>query len=460
MIKFSSSIHRRWLRISIFTSFIVLVFLCAALISADHPLFLGLRRRRDFSILTRASVDEGCVHFCDAAAGAVCPHHQADGDAPDACVLRNVVLRDGAAALEFAAPRGELPARLALQPGPLRFEGVATSGVALPKECAVRGTTLLVVNYQQHIPHFGEGLFFALSGLLAADGELLCQAGRECHLLFHQKVHWPERVSVTWHEGALAAVKEAAPPHSPEALNADLFNVAGAARSAELMPGCGLGALKFERIALVHSRLGRRWFSEPPACVAFRAAALRLHAPEASDSGVLQSGAIALLERRGSRNIVNIDEVKAALLAHFGVPVRLLSFEGLSFGEQVRALHDVRLLVAPHGAGLTNLVFLPPGAALVEIFPIHWRPGLYFDSLAESCSVWHGAYQNEDVAAAELSASCRETFGERMPPLVQCSDHARCIDCGKQSSTHVDLARLAVVIAAAEKHLAKASSRA
>ena len=450
--------HRLRITTIITTVIVVLLLFATGTRLFSDSSVLGLLRRRDFSARAHASTDEGCLHFCDAAAGAACPHHQPDGgDAPDACVLRNVVLRDSAEALEFAAPRGALPARLALQPGPLRFEGVVGSGVPLSRECVVRGTTLLVTNYQQHIPHFGEGLFFALSGLLVADGELLCLTGHECHLMFHQRVHWPERVSVAWHEGALAVAKDAVPPHLPKALNTDLFNVAGAARSAELMPGCSLGALEFERIALVNSRYGRRWFSGPPACASFRDAALRLHVPGASDMGVLQRGAIALLERRGSRNIVNIDEVREALLKRFGVPVRMLSFEGLTFGEQVRALHDVRLLVAPHGAGLTNLVFLPPGAALVEIFPLHWRPGLYFDSLAESCGVWHGAYQNEEIAAAELSASCRETFGEHMPPLLECPDQARCIDCGKQSSTSVDVARLDVVIAAAEAHLKKSS---
>ena len=406
---------------------------------------------------SRVSADEGCVAFCDSAS---CARLAAgDGHEPDACIVRNIVLRDGVATLEFVASQGTLPARLAAQPGPLRFGGIAAAGpAALPAPCVVPGTTILVVNYQQHIPHFGEGLFFALSGLLAGDGELLCEAGRACRLLFHQVEQWPERRSIAWHEGALTVAAAAVPRHALTVLNADLFNVAGAARSAEVAVGCGAGALEFERLAVVHSRYMRRWFVSPLACAAFRGAALRLHAPTGSDVGVLQRGAVALLVRRGSRSITNSDAVEAALRKRFGVDVRTIAFDGLAFAEQVIALHDVRLLVAPHGAGLTNLVFLPPGAALVEVFPLHWRPGDYFDSLAGSCSVWYSAYQNEDVSSATLSESCRKSFGERLPPLDECADRQHCINCGKQSATLVDLTRLDELFRAAQVHLAAASA--
>ena len=408
---------------------------------------------------TSLSADEGCVLFCDPGAAA-CPRYEAASGAPDACIVRNVVLRDRAAALEFAAPRAG-PLRDAgaagpprAPPGPLRF--VDAAHVLVPPRCIVRGTTVLVTNYQQHIPHFAEGLFFALSGLLAGDGGLLCEAGRPCQLLFHQLEIWPERAGIAWHEGALVAAEATAPLHAPTALNVDLFNVVGASRSAELAPGCTAGALKFERLAVLHARVGRRWFSGPRACAAFRGAALQQHVPAARGAGALQRGAIALLVRRGSRSISNSDAVEAAMRARFGAPVRLVSFEGLSFGDQVRALHDVRLLVAPHGAGLANLVFLPRGAALIEVFPIFWRPAQYFDALADTCGMWYRAYENHDGAAAELSAPCREAFGERLPPGEECSSQQRCVECGKQSATRVDIARIDALLAEAQAHLASA----
>ena len=40
----------------------------------------------------------------------------------------------------------------------------------------------------------------------------------------------------------------------------------------------------------------------------------------------------------------------------------------LSPAEQVRAFAEAECIVGPHGAGLTNLAFAAPGAAVVELF--------------------------------------------------------------------------------------------
>jgi len=41
--------------------------------------------------------------------------------------------------------------------------------------------------------------------------------------------------------------------------------------------------------------------------------------------------------------------------------------ERLDFGDQVRLMQDTAVLAGPHGAGLTNMIFCPPGAQIVEI---------------------------------------------------------------------------------------------
>jgi capsular polysaccharide biosynthesis protein len=40
-------------------------------------------------------------------------------------------------------------------------------------------------------------------------------------------------------------------------------------------------------------------------------------------------------------------------------------------------------IVAPHGAGLTNLVYSPPGCLVLDVFPSHPIP--YYRWLAQSC---------------------------------------------------------------------------
>jgi capsular polysaccharide biosynthesis protein len=39
------------------------------------------------------------------------------------------------------------------------------------------------------------------------------------------------------------------------------------------------------------------------------------------------------------------------------------------YTDQAALLSDTQLLITMHGAGLTNAIFLPPRAAVIEIFP-------------------------------------------------------------------------------------------
>lgn len=64
------------------------------------------------------------------------------------------------------------------------------------------------------------------------------------------------------------------------------------------------------------------------------------------------------------RKLLNESEVEAALAPlgfHTIVPGEM------SVREQIEAFSRARVVVAPHGAGLANMAFAPPGAALVEI---------------------------------------------------------------------------------------------
>jgi len=72
------------------------------------------------------------------------------------------------------------------------------------------------------------------------------------------------------------------------------------------------------------------------------------------------------IDRRGAANrrLANEDAVIAALAGAGVVPIRL---EALSLAAQAALFRQAELVVAPHGAGLANLVFAPPGCAVVEL---------------------------------------------------------------------------------------------
>jgi hypothetical protein len=80
----------------------------------------------------------------------------------------------------------------------------------------------------------------------------------------------------------------------------------------------------------------------------------------------------AMAKRRG---LINEPELWSALESRAFVKLHL---EELSWSEQIAAFRSAKVIVAPHGAGLANLVFCQPGTRIVELFnrsyvnPCYW----------------------------------------------------------------------------------------
>jgi len=51
-----------------------------------------------------------------------------------------------------------------------------------------------------------------------------------------------------------------------------------------------------------------------------------------------------------------------------------IELAGRAPAEQIALLREAAVVAGPHGAGLANLVFCPPGAAVIELHPGHDRP--------------------------------------------------------------------------------------
>lgn len=90
--------------------------------------------------------------------------------------------------------------------------------------------------------------------------------------------------------------------------------------------------------------------------------------------------------RAGRRRLVNEDEVWP-LLERRGF--ERVFMEGLGFEEQVRLMHETAVLAAPHGAGLTNMVFCPEGAHVVEVADLGFpNPNFYAVAAALGHPYW------------------------------------------------------------------------
>lgn len=70
------------------------------------------------------------------------------------------------------------------------------------------------------------------------------------------------------------------------------------------------------------------------------------------------------------------DPALRRLLAAYGVQTVVPG--RMSVADQVRVFAEADLVIAPHGAGNANMVFAPPGAALVELVPSVSRDPLYW----------------------------------------------------------------------------------
>jgi capsular polysaccharide biosynthesis protein len=66
------------------------------------------------------------------------------------------------------------------------------------------------------------------------------------------------------------------------------------------------------------------------------------------------------------RKLINEEEVFHVLEEH---GFKKVSLSTMSFLEKIQLFHTAEVIVSPHGAGLTNLVFCNPGTRVIELFP-------------------------------------------------------------------------------------------
>jgi capsular polysaccharide biosynthesis protein len=67
---------------------------------------------------------------------------------------------------------------------------------------------------------------------------------------------------------------------------------------------------------------------------------------------------------------------------------RSVKLETMSVAEQAACLAAAKVVVAPHGGGLTNLVFCSPGTKVIEIFSPLYVPHCYW-MISNLCGLEH-----------------------------------------------------------------------
>eukprot|EP00005_Dracoamoeba_jomungandri_P014831 CAMPEP_0174266518 /NCGR_PEP_ID=MMETSP0439-20130205/30532_1 /TAXON_ID=0 /ORGANISM="Stereomyxa ramosa, Strain Chinc5" /LENGTH=346 /DNA_ID=CAMNT_0015353535 /DNA_START=245 /DNA_END=1285 /DNA_ORIENTATION=- len=121
--------------------------------------------------------------------------------------------------------------------------------------------------------------------------------------------------------------------------------------------------------------------------------------------------------RRGSRTIINEDQLRA-LAKEYDFPVKFVYFEDLSVDEQLRLVHESTVLIGMYGSNLANLVFLPEGATVIQLFPYNfYRPTYNYISKLASVNIleWRNDNIKQTVFHPEL---LREKYPNLKDPEV------------------------------------------
>ncbi|CAL8463208.1 g2742 [Coccomyxa elongata] len=128
-------------------------------------------------------------------------------------------------------------------------------------------------------------------------------------------------------------------------------------------------------------------------------------------NGPRRSVKVALIERKGHRKILNLNEVAQrcrglAPADGRALTCTIISFDDISdFPALLRELQTIDILVGMHGAGLINAFFMRPGTAFIEIFPCG------FGNEHHRHYYWHPSHVEAQIYAFQLfindPASCR-----------------------------------------------------
>jgi hypothetical protein len=98
----------------------------------------------------------------------------------------------------------------------------------------------------------------------------------------------------------------------------------------------------------------------------FAVETLRAEFPPPPGAGTAKRALYVSRRDANARRVRNEDELTAALATR---GIETVVPGALSFDAQRRLFAEACVIVGPHGAGLTNMLFAPPGARVVELWP-------------------------------------------------------------------------------------------
>lgn len=93
-----------------------------------------------------------------------------------------------------------------------------------------------------------------------------------------------------------------------------------------------------------------------------------------------------VLTRKGPRALLRLQNLEKRIRAlavskSLLIDFKVVDFSEVPFEEQVHVMQNTNVLIATHGAGNANFIFMRPASAVIEVFPFSYKAGP-FDSFA------------------------------------------------------------------------------
>lgn len=98
-----------------------------------------------------------------------------------------------------------------------------------------------------------------------------------------------------------------------------------------------------------------------------------------------------------------------------------IQLENLEFRQQVAVMAAAKIVIAPHGAGLTNLVFCHPGTQVIEIFAPEAVP-VYFWMISHLIGLDYSYLLGEDIHSLEFRKQYPNLI-HQLPPKALVPSH-------------------------------------
>ncbi len=91
---------------------------------------------------------------------------------------------------------------------------------------------------------------------------------------------------------------------------------------------------------------------------------------------------VTIVHRTGSRRFANLEEITSTMRLVLGdgakpEHVRVVDFARLNFDQQYAISYATDILIMVHGGALANMLYLPAGATLIDIYPYSFTESLH-----------------------------------------------------------------------------------